>query len=130
MALVAAGLLNKQVAGELAITGRAIKLHRAHIRQRMHAESLADLVRLAEKFGAVVRRWNGLGKTLAISTVGRCCRNAARLHRLSLGNAMTQPSDRSSAFEHFQKYCSHAVVKGWESGLFGFGLRFGSVTGR
>ena len=56
MALVAAGLLNKQVAGELATTERTIKFHRAHIMQKMHAESLADLVRMAEKLGAVVRR--------------------------------------------------------------------------
>jgi FixJ family two-component response regulator len=49
--LVAAGLLNKQVAGELATTERTIKFHRAHIMQKMHAESLADLVRMAEKLG-------------------------------------------------------------------------------
>ena len=49
MALVAAGLLNKQVAGELATTERTIKFHRAHIMQKMHAESLADLVRMTEK---------------------------------------------------------------------------------
>jgi FixJ family two-component response regulator len=51
MALVATGLLNKQVAGELATTERTIKFHRAHIMQKMRAESLADLVRLAEKLG-------------------------------------------------------------------------------
>jgi FixJ family two-component response regulator len=51
MPLVAAGLLNKQVAGELATTERTIKFHRAHIMQKMHAESLADLVRMAEKLG-------------------------------------------------------------------------------
>jgi FixJ family two-component response regulator len=56
MALVAAGLLNKQVAGELATTERTIKFHRAHIMQKMQAESLADLVRMAEKLGAVIRR--------------------------------------------------------------------------
>jgi len=56
MVLVAAGLLNKQVAGELATTERTIKFHRAHIMQKMHAESLADLVRMAEKLGAVIRR--------------------------------------------------------------------------
>ena len=52
MALVAAGLLNKQVAGELATTERTIKFHRAHIMQKMNAKSLADLVRMVEKLGA------------------------------------------------------------------------------
>src|SRR5438445_13871486 len=51
MPLVAAGLLNKQVAGELATTERTIKFHRAHIMQKMGAESLADLVRMVEKLG-------------------------------------------------------------------------------
>jgi len=51
MPLVAAGLLNKQVAGELATTERTIKFHRAHIMQKMGAESPADLVRMVEKLG-------------------------------------------------------------------------------
>ena len=49
--LVAAGLLNKQVAGKLATTERTIKFHRAHIMQKTHAESVADLVRMVEKLG-------------------------------------------------------------------------------
>jgi FixJ family two-component response regulator len=49
MALVTAGMLNKQAAGELATTERTIKFHRANIMQKMRAESLADLVRMAEK---------------------------------------------------------------------------------
>ena len=56
MALVAAGLLNKQVAGELATTERTIKFHRAHIMQKMRAESLADLVRMNEKLGISSQR--------------------------------------------------------------------------
>jgi FixJ family two-component response regulator len=49
MALVVAGQLNKQVAGELSTTERTIKFHRAHIMEKMGAESLADLVRMSEK---------------------------------------------------------------------------------
>lgn len=51
MALVAAGLLNKQVAGQLATTERTIKFHRAHIMEKMAVESLADLVRISQKLG-------------------------------------------------------------------------------
>ena len=49
--LVAAGLLNKEVAGKLATSERTIKFHRAHIVQKMRAASLADLVRMVEKLG-------------------------------------------------------------------------------
>jgi len=56
MPLIASGMLNKQVAGELATTERTIKFHRAHIMQKMKAQSLADLVRMAEKLGASIQR--------------------------------------------------------------------------
>jgi FixJ family two-component response regulator len=52
MTLVAKGLLNKQVAGELSTTEATVKFHRAHIMQKMCANSLADLIRMVEKLGS------------------------------------------------------------------------------
>jgi len=49
--LVASGMLNKQVAFDLGITEKTIKVHRARVMQKMGAQSLADLVRFAEKLG-------------------------------------------------------------------------------
>ena len=51
MQQVISGLLNKQIAGELQITEDTVKFHRGHIMRKMHADSLADLVRMAEKLG-------------------------------------------------------------------------------
>ncbi len=49
MQLVTAGLLNKQIAAELNLSEIMVKLHRRHVFEKMHAESLADLVKMAEK---------------------------------------------------------------------------------
>ena len=51
MGLVVAGLLNKQVAAELGISEITIKLHRHQVMEKMMADTLADLVRMAEKLG-------------------------------------------------------------------------------
>jgi FixJ family two-component response regulator len=51
MKLVISGLLNKQIAAELTITEDTVKFHRGHVMRKMYAESLADLVRMAENLG-------------------------------------------------------------------------------
>lgn len=51
MALVVAGLLNKQVGGELGISEITVKAHRGKIMQKMKADSLPHLVNMAGKLG-------------------------------------------------------------------------------
>ena len=51
MTLVVSGRLNKQIAHEMAISERTVKLHRAQVMRKMAAESLAELVKQAEKMG-------------------------------------------------------------------------------
>ena len=49
MALVASGLLNKQVGGELNISEITVKAHRGQVMRKMKADSLADLVTMAAR---------------------------------------------------------------------------------
>jgi FixJ family two-component response regulator len=49
MALVAFGLLNKQVGGELGISEITVKAHRGQVMQKMKADSFAELVKMAER---------------------------------------------------------------------------------
>jgi FixJ family two-component response regulator len=49
--LVATGLLNKQIAGELSTAEKTIKIHRGRVMAKMQAPSLADLVRMAGLLG-------------------------------------------------------------------------------
>jgi FixJ family two-component response regulator len=49
--LVAAGLMNKQIAAEIGIAEITVKIHRGHIMKKMGTKSLADLVRITEMLG-------------------------------------------------------------------------------
>ncbi len=49
MALVVSGLLNKQIGGELRISEITVKAHRGKVMQKMKADSLADLVKMAAR---------------------------------------------------------------------------------
>lgn len=51
MTLVAAGLMNKQVAGRLSISEVTVKIHRSAAMKKMGARSLAQLARMAEVMG-------------------------------------------------------------------------------
>jgi FixJ family two-component response regulator len=67
-ALVVRGKLNKQIAGELGTSERTIKAHRQKVMEKCEAQSLAELVRLAERLqgspdpgGAIAPKDNGSG---------------------------------------------------------------------
>jgi RNA polymerase sigma factor (sigma-70 family) len=55
-ALVVTGMLNKQIAAELGIVEKTVKVHRARVMDKMRAGSVAELVRLADDVGVIVTR--------------------------------------------------------------------------
>ena len=52
MALVVGGRLNKQAGGELGISEITVKAHRGNVMRKMNADSLPDLVRMADRLSA------------------------------------------------------------------------------
>jgi FixJ family two-component response regulator len=68
-ALVAAGLLNKQIGFELGTTESTIKVHRGRVMDKMGAVSLADLVRMADRLG--LEKISGERRDAAMGVRGR-----------------------------------------------------------
>ena len=60
MSLVAAGLMNKQIAAEIGVSEITVKFHRGNVTRKMGARSVADLVRMADMLG--LRREGASGR--------------------------------------------------------------------
>jgi FixJ family two-component response regulator len=56
MTLVVSGRLNKQIASEIGASEATVKVHRGHVMQKMQAESVPDLVRMADKLNLPPRK--------------------------------------------------------------------------
>jgi FixJ family two-component response regulator len=52
-ALVVTGMLNKQIASDLGVSEKMVKVHRGRVMEKMRAGSLAELVRLADQAGVI-----------------------------------------------------------------------------
>ena len=56
ISMVASGMLNKQIAGQLGTAENTVKVHRARAMEKMHAQSIAELVRMIEKLKGPLQR--------------------------------------------------------------------------
>jgi FixJ family two-component response regulator len=71
MRLVVSGQLNKQIAHELGVSERTIKLHRGQVMRKMRATSLADLVKQAEKLSPLGLSVGNAGEVSQASSSSR-----------------------------------------------------------
>ena len=55
-ALVVTGMLNKQIAADLGVSEKMVKVHRSRVMEKMRAGSLAELVRLADQGGVIAAK--------------------------------------------------------------------------
>jgi FixJ family two-component response regulator len=69
MALVAAGRLNKQIAGDIEVSEITVKVHRGQVMRKMQAKSLAELVRMTDQLGVSPRQ--GVARNHRIGRIGR-----------------------------------------------------------
>lgn len=56
VSLVVSGMLNKQIADQLGTAENTIKVHRSRAMEKMHAQSLAELVRMMEKISSLLKK--------------------------------------------------------------------------
>ena len=61
MGLISTGLSNKQIASEMGISGATVKVHRANIMRKMHAGSLAELIRMTDLLRRASKAFAGTG---------------------------------------------------------------------
>jgi FixJ family two-component response regulator len=68
--LIAAGLLNKQVASAMGISPLTVQIHRGRIMRKMEARTFAELVRLADALGVGTERAEGMGEQHRMPLLG------------------------------------------------------------
>jgi RNA polymerase sigma factor (sigma-70 family) len=56
ISMVASGMLNKQIAGQLGVAENTVKVHRSRAMEKMQAQSFAELVRMTEKLKSPSRK--------------------------------------------------------------------------